>query len=124
MSTSCETSRIRDDQLAVNATNRGLSKEQQRLLSLLQRIRYGRIHRLFVRHGQPIVGRDVTWSKTVKVLGANEPHGCSRVEEFGLRREFVELFRLLAEIEDGEITDLEVRNGLPFHFEISESFSE
>jgi hypothetical protein len=105
-------------------TKQSLSEEQQRLLQLLQRIRYGRILRLRVCDGQPVVDRAVVWTRTVKVRGDNTPHPNSRCEDFALRRDVVEFFQLLVELGDGEITNLEIRNGLPFTFEVNESFAD
>jgi hypothetical protein len=67
---------------------------------------------------------DVTWTQTVKVLGENGPHPCSRAEDFALRREVVEFFRQLAVLGDGEITGLEVRDGLPFTYKIGGKWPE
>jgi hypothetical protein len=105
-------------------TRQSLSEEQQQLLSLLQRIRYGRILQLRVCDGQPIIDRRMKWKRTVKVLGENAPHPCHDAEDFVLRREIVDFFRLLVELGDAEITDLEIRNGLPFTFEVNESFAD
>jgi hypothetical protein len=112
------------DGCRADLTRQSLSAEQQRLLRLLQRIRYGRILRLHVCDGQPVVDHRVVWTRTVKVLGENVPHPSSRSEDFVLRREVVEFFLLLAELGEGEIANLEIRNGLPFTFEVNESFAD
>jgi hypothetical protein len=103
---------------AGNLTKRSLTRPRQQLLALLQHVRYGRIHRLPVRGGEPDP-RGVRWTRTVKVLGENAAHPSGAAADFHLRREVVEFFRLLSDVGDGEITDLEVRNGLPFLFEVS-----
>jgi hypothetical protein len=99
-------------------TRQSLTPAWQKLLALLQHVRYGRIHRLALRGGEPDL-RGTRWTRTVKVLGENGTHPCGGSEDFHLRREVVELFHLLSAIGDGEITDLEVRNGLPFTFGVS-----
>ncbi len=103
----------------VGATRTSLSPSQRQFLSLLQEIRFGRVHRLAIRCGQPDLRDDVRWTRTVKVLGENCPHPCAGADDFHLRREVVEFFRLLSAIGEGEITDIEIRNGLPFTFEVS-----
>src|SRR5262245_6897147 len=87
-------------------TNQSLSPEQQRLLALLQRIRFGRIHRLVVRDGQPVVSH-LRWKRTVKVpAGENRPHPAAHCSEFSLKQEVREFFAQLADLKNGEITDL------------------
>jgi hypothetical protein len=101
-------------------TKQSLTGHQQKLVALLQRVRYGRVHVVRVRCGQPDV-TDVRWTRTVKVLGENGPHPLSAASDFHLGREVTEFFRLLAAIQDGEIRNIEVRNGLPFTFEVEDS---
>ncbi len=101
-------------------TKNSLSADQQYFVELLQRIRYGRIPRLQVRRGRPVMHPDLLWRRNVKVLGENAPHPSLQSADFPLRREVVEFFRLLAVLGDGEVVDLEVRNGLPFCFDLIE----
>ena len=100
-----------------------LAPEQQRLVRLFQRIRYGRIHRLRVRGGRPDLSAGVPWTRTVKVHGENAPHPCSQANDFALRREVVEFFRLLEELGEGEVTDVQVRDGFPFSYELSGTYA-
>jgi hypothetical protein len=94
-----------------------LSRNQRGLLALMQEIRYGRIERLLVRDGEPaLVG--IRWKRTVKLGGDNAPHPCADTEDFALRREVVDFFRALHELGDAELTDIEIRNGLPFTFAV------
>jgi hypothetical protein len=95
--------------------NRPLSAEQQALLACCRRLRYGRIHRLRVRAGQPVVN-GLTWTRTVKVLGDNSPHPASDRSAPG--KEALAFFAQLAEIGDGEITDLQIFDGLPRTYEV------
>jgi hypothetical protein len=106
-----------------SATRKSLTKGQQALLALLQHVRHGRVHRLAIRHGEPDLSAGVVWTWTVKVLGENGPHPCSQAEDFHLRREVVEFFKLLAAMGDGEVHNIEVRNGLPFTFEVEGTVS-
>lgn len=100
-----------------------LSGEQRGLLALFQRIRYGRVERLLVRDGEPVLA-GVRWKRTVKVGGDNSPHPCAEADDFALRHEVAEFFRLLQELGDAELTDVEVRNGLPFTFAVCGSTPE
>jgi hypothetical protein len=104
-------------------TRSSLTLNQQRLVALLQRIRFGRIHRLRVRGGEPDWGHDVTACSTYKVLGDNGPHPAHDADDYTLRREIVTFLQLLQQIGDGDLLNLEVRNGLPFTFEREETFT-
>jgi hypothetical protein len=97
-----------------------LSADQQKFIELLQRIRYGFIPRLLVRAGQPVMNPELLWHRNVKALGDNSPHRSLHAPDFALRKEIVEFFRLLAALGDAEIVDLQVRNGLPFCFDVIE----
>ena len=101
-------------------TKHSLPADQQRFVELLQRIRYGRIPRLQVRRGRPVMHPDLFWRRNVKVLGENAPHPSLHSPDFPLRKEVAEFFRLLTALGDGELVDLEVRNGLPFCFDVIE----
>ncbi len=105
------------------ATNRAASPARQRLLALFQSIRFGRVHRLVVRGGEPVLDAGTAWTRTVKVLGENGPHPASVVAEYALKREAVEFFRMLDGLGDGAIGNVEVRHGLPFSFELDETFA-
>jgi len=97
-----------------------LSREQRLLLEQLQRIRYGCIHRLHIRGGQPFFSDGLVWTRLVKISGENKPHPARSLEDFSLKRELIELFRQFSVLGDGEITNLEVRDGLPISFEVTE----
>jgi hypothetical protein len=101
-------------------TKQSLSAQQRQFLELLQRIRYGCIPRLRVSRGQPVLQTELFWRRNVKVLGDNAPHPSLRSSDFALRKEFAEFFRLLTALGDAEIVDLEIRNGLPFCFDVIE----
>jgi hypothetical protein len=94
-----------------------LSRDQRALVVLLQLIRYGRIERLLVRDGEPVMS-GVRWKKTVKLGSENAAHPYLDAKDFALRGEVVEFLRLLHQFWDAELTDIEVRNGLPFIFAV------
>jgi hypothetical protein len=94
-----------------------LSHDQRVLLSLMQEIRFGRIERLLVRDGKPLL-TGVRWKRTVKLGGDDAPHPCADSEDFALRREVADFFKALDELGDAELTDIEIRNGLPFTFAV------
>ena len=107
--------------LGATPTKQGLAPEQQRLLTVFQHLRYGRIPVLRIEGGLPVLGSGLGCVRTVKVLGENAPHPAAQSEYFELRREVTDFFRMLAELGNGEVRDLEIRNGLPFSFELVET---
>jgi hypothetical protein len=89
----------------------------------MQEIRYGRIERLLVRDGEPVL-TGIRWRRTVKLGGDNAPHQCADADDFALRREVIDFFAALCELDDADLTDIEVRNGLPFTFAVCGSTPE
>src|SRR5262249_30542023 len=105
--------------LAVGQTTKYLLSESQRqLLGLFQEIRFGRLHSLRVRNGEPDWSHAVRWTRTLKVLGENCPHPARTAADFVLKHEMVEFFRILASLGDAEIRNVEIRNGLALSFEL------
>jgi hypothetical protein len=104
-------------------TLQSLSADQQRLVLLFQRIRFGRVLRLAVIGGQPVV-RHVRWKRTVRVPGNNQPHSAAGRRDFPLKREIFDFFAELATLGDADVTDVEVWDGLPRSFSIEGSLEE
>jgi hypothetical protein len=71
----------------------------------------------------PDLSAGVPWTRTVKVHGENAAHPCSQARDFALRREVMEFFRLLKELGDAEVTDIQVRDGFPFTFELGGTYA-
>ena len=106
------------------ATVRKLAPAWQRLLACFQQVRYGRIERLQVTRGQPDLRCGIHWRRTIKIGGDNEVHPGSHTQDYVLKRECAEFVRLLSSVGDGEIVNVEIRNGLPVAFEVRGSLSE
>lgn len=107
----------------VAATKGALTARQQQFLELLQDIRFGRIERLTIVDGEPQL-RGMRWRRKVLVAGANGPHPAAGKEDFRLKRSAEEFFRLLRQMQAGQITNLEVRDGLPCSYEVEESLAD
>ena len=101
-------------------TKQQLSPAEQQLVELCQQIRFGRIPCLTVRGGQPVVEPGLTWTRTCKIPGQNGPHPARQATDFALKDQVMGLFWLLHEIGEGQILDLEIRDGLPCSFEVKE----
>ncbi len=100
-----------------------LSTGQQWLVLAFQRIRYGRIFRLTVVSGQPVVCR-LRWRRTVRVSGDSRPHPAVSRGDFVLKAEVVEFLAQLAALGASEVTDIEIYDGLPRSFSVEESLPE
>jgi hypothetical protein len=96
-------------------TKSSLTAPQQRLLELLQKINFGRIERLKVANGQPVLD---PFPRVIRDLKLGSADGEARPElgtfDFVLKREHVDLFENLARIQTGSVEVVEVRHGLPF----------
>lgn len=99
---------------------RQLTPQQQAFVKVMQHIRYGCIHRVPVKGGQPVVDSDLQWTRKIKVQGENTPHPKLESTDFALREPVIKFFALLEQLGDGELHNLEIRNGLPLHFELIE----
>lgn len=98
---------------------RHLSAARIQLVELMQRINFGRIERLPIVNGEPLltaIGKAVS---THKLKGENGPRPELEAADFPLKQDVVELCRLLDEIGDGEVELIEVKHGLPFLVEVS-----
>jgi hypothetical protein len=104
-------------------TRQGLSPARQSLVVLLQKVRFGRINSLRIVHGEPDWAAGVRWKRTVKICGDNGEHPAGALPDFVLKREVVAFFDQMTAIGDGEIKNLEVRNGLPFTYEVEGLFA-
>ncbi|MFM7165229.1 MAG: hypothetical protein ACKO3T_08270 [Planctomycetaceae bacterium] len=97
-----------------------LSEARYRLVESMQRINFGRIERLTVVSGQPMLGSAAKVVSTHKLKGENGPRVELNARDFLLKQEVIELFRILDELQDGLIDVIEVKYGLPFLVEVAE----
>lgn len=100
-----------------------LSRPRQLLLTLLSRLRYGRVEMLHVRDGEPCFDPAPTLITVVKIGGRNEAHDQATGRDFRLRQQHVELFEALDRHRDCVVRRLEVIDGLPFSLHIEEPVS-
>jgi hypothetical protein len=95
-----------------------LSPAQQRLVDVMRGLRFGRIERLHVRAGDPVLEPPPTIVRQRK-LAVEQP----RVEpagDFSLKQEVVALMRLFDDMNEGVVENLLVKHGLPFSVDIEE----
>ncbi len=100
-------------------TKSALSHARQQLIELLQETNFGRIERLEVRGGEPVL--DPRPAVVIEYKFAAE-NGCrpeTGVRDFTLRQQHLDLLRLLDTIGDGVIGVLSCKHGLPFACELT-----
>ena len=87
-------------------------------VAAMQQLGFGRFEFLGIENGELVLE---PWPTTVRgVKFGSEDAGTSRAsaDEFQLKRQVIELFEYIREVEAGEIRCLEIRHGLPFSMEV------
>jgi len=102
-------------------TKAGLPESRQRLVELMQTINFGRIERLPVQDGDPILDPPPRVIREVKFGGENGPRPESDAGNFLLKAQVIELFQHFDELGNGTIDVLEVKHGLPFRMLVAEA---
>lgn len=102
------------------AFNSSLSPERQRLIREMQRINFGRIERMTVSGGEPILSSAAKVVSTHKLKAENGPRPELCADDFLLKQEIVELFHIFDQLQDGQIDLIEVKYGLPFLVDVTE----
>jgi hypothetical protein len=95
-----------------------LSAGRRKLLELFQQWNFARIEGLVVRGGEPVLDPLPFVVREYKFAGENGPRPESRLEDFLLKPQLLDLFRLLDRLGDGMIAVLTVKHGLPFSAEL------
>ena len=90
------------------------------LIELMQRLNFGRIERLTIRGGQPVLDPHPAIVREHKFGGENGPRPELSTHDFLLKQQVVELFAFFDERRDGLIDVLEVKHGLPFRMTVRE----
>jgi hypothetical protein len=98
-----------------------LPPARRQLLEFLQRVNFGRLESLTIRGGQPVFNPLPTIIREHKFGGDNGPRPELAIDDFLLKRQVVELFAFLDELQDGVIHVLEVKHGLPFRVIVGEA---
>ena len=98
-------------------TKSSLTAPQSRLVELLQKVNFGRIEGLHVRRGEPVFEPGPRIIQKLKMGGDNAPRPETNLEDFWLKHQTIEMLRTIADLGDGEVLAIEVKNGLPFAME-------
>lgn len=94
-----------------------LSPAWRELLTLFQRLSFGRIEHLVVRGGEPVIDPSVRPVHEVKFGGDNGPRQEAGLFEFTLKAQHLDLIQRVRDLGDGVLTKLTFKHGLPFSAE-------
>lgn len=97
-----------------------LSPSQQKLLTEMQRINYGRIEGLPVRRGEPVMDPPPRIVREIKFGGENGPRPEMAMADFALKSQVRDLLAQLEALGDGTVACIEVQRGLPFRMTVEE----
>jgi hypothetical protein len=97
-----------------------LSPDHRKLLELMQSINFGRIENILVEDGRPVITSDTLVEREIKLGGVNGPRPEIESPDFALKQTQVELFDQIAQLEDGRISRIEVKHGLPFLMRVAQ----
>ena len=106
--------------MVANVTKTSLTPSQQKLLTEMQRINYGRIEGLPVRRGEPVMDPPPRIVREIKFGGENGPRPEAAKADFTLKVQVRDLFAQLEALGDGVIRSIEIKHGLPFRMIVEE----
>lgn len=95
-----------------------LSEAQSRLVELLQRLNFGRVEGLHVRNGEPVFDPAPRVVQKLKMGADNAPRPEAVLRDFLLKHQTIEMFQAIADLGEGQVLAIEVKNGLPFSLEL------
>jgi hypothetical protein len=84
----------------------------------MQDINFGRVERVRVHDGQPVIGSDAKIERVIKISGKNGSRQERMVDEFRLKLEVLELLTFMRQLGNGVIDVIEIRYGLPFQIRV------
>ncbi len=107
-------------------TRRGCSKQslspaRRRLLEIMQETNFGRIERLLIRHGEPVLDPAPAISRDIVLGKVNPPNVAREKADFALKDQVVSLFDHFDRERMLVVESLTVQNGLPTRMTITSS---
>lgn len=106
--------------MAFSVAKAGLPDRRRKVIELMQRINFGRIERLAIQEGDPVLDPHPVVVREHKFGGENGPRPEIGTADFLLKQQVVELFAFLDAMRNGVIDVLEVKHGLPFRVIVTE----
>jgi len=100
-------------------SKRALSPVRRQLVSLFQRWNFARIEGLVVRNGEPVLHPLPRVVREHKFGNENGPRPESRLDDFALKPQLIDLFCMFDDLGDGTIDVVVIKHGLPFSCEVA-----
>ena len=101
-----------------------LDQREQKLLSLIQSIGYGRLEKLTVQNGYAVFTADSRKICSRKIGAEKFQHNMTRADgDFILNDKYVELLSIVRATADGIINVIQIQAGLPVSLEIEEKIA-
>lgn len=97
-----------------------LSPDHQKLLELMQNINFGRIENILVEDGRPVITTDTRVEREIRLGGVIGSRPELESKNFALKQAQVEMFNLIAQMDEGCISRIEVKHGLPFLMRVAQ----
>jgi hypothetical protein len=97
-----------------------LSPARQRLVEIMQELGYGRIRRLIVSGGEPIMDPLPKVLRHRHLSGAKKARPDRRRGDFILKSQLVEMFDEFDRLGSGVVDTIKVQDGLPCGFDVEE----
>ena len=104
-----------------NQRNSGTSPARQQLLRLFQQLNFGRIERLRIQDGEPVLSPAPKRIREFKPGSDNEPRPEANSPDHLLKRQITDLFGYFDHVQSGIIDVIEIKHGLPFKLEHAET---
>ena len=98
-----------------------LSPARLRLVEVMQELGYGRVKRLIVSGGEPIMDPPPRVLRHKRLTGTKTVKPDTRRGDFILKSQLVELFGEFDRLGNGVVDTIKVQDGLPCGFDIEES---
>jgi hypothetical protein len=101
-------------------TKRSISPARRRLVELMQDVNFGRIEKLYVRDGEPVldlapvVRREIVFGKN------NTPNSARDKDDFALKDQLIGLFDLFDRERSVTVESLAVQSGLPVRMTVAD----
>jgi len=100
------------------ASTRDLLPSEYRFAIAMQQIGFGSFESVRIKSGELVLDPWPTTIRDVKFGSEDRSAPLTSSAEFQLKRQVVELFEYVREVDSGEIRCLEIRHGLPFAMEV------
>jgi hypothetical protein len=100
------------------ASTRDLLPSEYRFVTAMQQVGFGSFECVRIESGELVLD---PWPKTIRGVkfGSEDRSACpTPPADFQLKRQVVELFEYVREVDEGEIRCLEIRHGIPFSMDV------